>query len=132
MASLPLLAISAASETARPSNSDHNRRRLMRLASVPFVCTLPRPKPRRELVDDRAPVGIAQPRPLFNFEERAPAAAAHAGGMIERANLDASRFDSRHWQESGMNRTCTISGPCCEKQSRCLEGFKFRPETAAA
>src|SRR5687768_15295028 len=104
MASLPLLAINAASETARPSNSDHNRRRLIRLARGPFACTLPRPKPRRELVDDRAAFGIAQSRPLFNFEERAPAAAAHAGHMAERANLDAGRFDGRHWHGSGVNR----------------------------
>src|SRR5687767_15912183 len=116
MASLPLLAINAASETASPSNIDHNRRRLMRLASGPFACVLPRAKPRRELLDDRVALGIAQTCPLFNFKERASAAAAHAGRMIERADLDARRFDGRHCRESGVNRWNTISGPACEKQ----------------
>jgi hypothetical protein len=69
------------------------------------------------LVDDRAALGIAQSRPLFNFGERASAAAAHAGRMIERANLDARRFDGWHWQESVMNRMSNINGPGCEKQS---------------
>ena len=96
MASLPLLAINAASETASPSSSDHDRRRLMRLASGPFARTLPRPKPRRELLDNRVALGIAQACPLFNFKERASATAAHAGRMIERADLDARRFDGWH------------------------------------